>query len=105
MGIASGLKAIGTLWAKTHPELIPVTKTALEKIVSMAVDSALAKPSTDDVEILTHRQLEQIQWMEPGQIRAAFEGRKIRIATDKETLYRLGWLSEEQIRALKGEEA
>lgn len=105
MGIASGLKAIGTLWAKTHPELIPVTKTALEKIVSMAVDSALAKPSTDDVEIITAKQLDQIQWMEPGQIRAAFEGRKIRIATDEKTLYRLGWLTEEQIKAMKGEEA
>ena len=105
MGIASGLKAIGTLWAKNHPELIPITKSALEKIVTMAVDSALTKPATDGVEVITHKQLAQIQWMEPEQIRAVFEGRKIRIATDSETLYRLGWLSEEQIRALKGEES
>ena len=97
-------------WGINHPKSVRFGKalnTALLKGVCESLVGQINSPApvaTGDIEVLTAEQIEELNYMSTAQLKTIFAGRKVTVATDKETLAALNWLSTSQINAILGKE-
>ena len=57
---------------------------------------------TDEEIVLTGEIMRRIKWMNSGQLRVIFEGKKVRVGSDPEVWDRLKWMNEDQLEAIFG---
>lgn len=57
---------------------------------------------TDEEIVLTGEMMRRIKWMNSGQLRVIFEGKKVRVGSDPEVWDRLKWMNEDQLEAIFG---
>ncbi len=97
-------------WGANHPKTVRFGKalaTALAKGVAESTIGQLNSPAPvaiGDTEVLGADQIRQLSGMSSFQLESLFEGRKVKFATDAESLEAIKALSTFQIDAILGRE-
>lgn len=97
-------------WGNNHPKTMRFGKalaTALAKGVAESTIGQLNAPApvvVGDTEVLTADQIKQLSGMSSFQLAKLFDGRKVKFATDAESLEAIKSLSTFQIDAILGRE-
>ena len=95
-------------WGANHPKTVRISKafgTAILKgLLNSATDQLSIKslPVQGDTEVLGAEQIRQLSGMSSFQLESLFEGRKVKFATDAESLEAIKALSTFQIDAILG---
>ena len=97
-------------WGRNHPKTVRFGKALSTAMLKGLAESAVgqlnspAPVTIGDIEVLGADQIRQLSGMSSFQLESLFEGRKVKFATDAESLEAIKALSTFQIDAILGRE-